>query len=115
MIPPVPIVHTFQDGYLSGQQVAYLRSIFYRMMDNMRPNVVALVDAFDINDRELNSVLGRRDGKVYENLLEWAQLSPLNKTDVSFNQNLQQKINDNEQKKKQSSFYSILLCSIFVS
>uniref|UniRef100_A0A0M3IWA5 ACOX domain-containing protein n=1 Tax=Ascaris lumbricoides TaxID=6252 RepID=A0A0M3IWA5_ASCLU len=69
-------------GLLDGQQVAYLRSIFYRMMDNMRPNVVALVDAFDINDRELNSVLGRRDGKVYENLLEWAQLSPLNKTDV---------------------------------
>jgi len=40
------------------------------------------VDAFDFTDRELNSVLGRKDGHVYENLLEWAKSSPLNKTKV---------------------------------
>ena len=31
----------------------------------------------------LQSVLGRHDGNVYENLFKWAQNSPLNKTDVS--------------------------------
>ncbi|KHN85811.1 putative peroxisomal acyl-coenzyme A oxidase [Toxocara canis] len=70
------------DDYFSGQQVAYLRSVVYKAMNTIRPNAVPLVDAFDINDREMNSVLGRRDGNVYENLLQWAQLSPLNKTDV---------------------------------
>ena len=35
------------------------------------------------SDRELNSILGRFDGNVYENMLKWAQSSPLNKTDVS--------------------------------
>ncbi|VDM41087.1 unnamed protein product [Toxocara canis] len=71
-----------KDDYFSGQQVAYLRSVVYKAMNTIRPNAVPLVDAFDINDREMNSVLGRRDGNVYENLLQWAQLSPLNKTDV---------------------------------
>ena len=32
----------------------------------------------------LQSVLGRYDGNVYENLFKWAQHSSLNKTDVSF-------------------------------
>jgi len=40
------------------------------------------VDAFEFVDEELNSVLGRRDGNVYENLLHWAQQSPLNQWEV---------------------------------
>lgn len=48
----------------------------------MRPNAVAIVDALDFSDRELHSVLGRRDGNVYSAMLEWAQNSPLNKQEV---------------------------------
>lgn len=48
----------------------------------IRPNAVALVDAFDFKDMTLGSVLGRYDGNVYENLFEWAKKSPLNKTEV---------------------------------
>lgn len=48
----------------------------------IRPNSVAIVDSFAFFDRELNSVLGRKDGNVYENLLKWAQMSPLNETEV---------------------------------
>lgn len=44
-------------------------------MDSLRPNAVALVDAFDIPDRVLNSALGRYDGKVYETLYELAKKS----------------------------------------
>ncbi|KAK2495865.1 hypothetical protein MC885_006820, partial [Smutsia gigantea] len=47
----------------------------------VRPNAVALVDAFDFHDVTLGSVLGRYDGNVYENLFEWAKKSPLNKTE----------------------------------
>lgn len=53
------------------------------LLSQLRPNAVALVDAFNFNDRTLNSVLGRYDGNVYENMFEWARRSPLNTTEVS--------------------------------
>jgi len=54
----------------------------FTCLAKIRPNSVALVDSFDFTDRELRSVLGRKDGQVYENLLEWAKKSPLNEHDV---------------------------------
>lgn len=53
------------------------------LLKELRPNAVALVDAFDLNDKKLNSVLGRYDGNVYEHLYEWARRSPLNASEVS--------------------------------
>lgn len=53
------------------------------LLSQLRPNAVALVDAFDFHDKKLNSVLGRYDGNVYENMFEWARRSPLNSTEVS--------------------------------
>ncbi|CAD6185264.1 unnamed protein product [Caenorhabditis auriculariae] len=48
----------------------------------IRPNAVSLVDSWEITDREHRSVLGRRDGHVYENLFKWAKSSDLNQNDV---------------------------------
>ncbi|CAF4414402.1 unnamed protein product, partial [Adineta steineri] len=48
----------------------------------LRPNLVALVDAFDFHDNEIDSCLGRYDGKVYEALLERARLNPSNRYKV---------------------------------
>ena len=48
----------------------------------IRRDAVAYVDAFDISDKVLNSVLGRYDGQVYENLFNWAQKSSLNRNEV---------------------------------
>ena len=36
----------------------------------LRPDAVALVDSFGIEDYQLNSCLGRSDGDVYRALLE---------------------------------------------
>ena len=49
----------------------------------IRPNAVALVDAFDYPDKILQSCLGRYDGRVYEALWEYCQQSPLNEKEVS--------------------------------
>ena len=51
-------------------------------MSEIRPDAVALVDAFDVHDFILRSSLGKYDGNVYESLMEFAQKSPLNKTQV---------------------------------
>ncbi|TKR88698.1 hypothetical protein L596_012902 [Steinernema carpocapsae] len=71
-----------EDGFMSGTQFAHAQKQVYMLLEKLRPNAVSLVDSFDFDDRELHSVLGRRDGHVYENLLKWAQNSQLNKTEV---------------------------------
>jgi acyl-CoA oxidase len=48
----------------------------------LRPDAVALVDAFDYPDRVLNSTLGRHDGNVYESLYDNARSSDLNAREV---------------------------------
>ena len=67
-----------------------------QLLAAMRPNAVALVDAFDIPDLQLKSALGRYDGllgpawltashvpgNVYEAMHEAAQREPLNKSHV---------------------------------
>ena len=40
------------------------------VLEAIRPNAVALVDAFDFTDASLVSALGRKDGNVYEALFE---------------------------------------------
>ncbi|XP_070712603.1 peroxisomal acyl-coenzyme A oxidase 1 isoform X2 [Pempheris klunzingeri] len=71
-----------QAGLLSVPQVLQISGRIKELLSQLRPNAVALVDAFDIPDKKMNSVLGRYDGNVYENLFEWARRSPLNSTEV---------------------------------
>ncbi|ETN81731.1 hypothetical protein RB195_007443 [Necator americanus] len=83
--------YVLEDGYLSSQQLDYMKEDMYRLLKKLRPNAVSLVDSWDYSDRELRSVLGRKDGHVYENLYKWAQQSELNRTQVlpSFEKYLQ--------------------------
>ncbi|XP_063739383.1 peroxisomal acyl-coenzyme A oxidase 1 isoform X1 [Eleginops maclovinus] len=71
-----------QAGLLSVPQVLQISVRVKELLSQLRPNAVALVDSFDINDKILNSVLGRYDGNVYEHLFDWARRSPLNATEV---------------------------------
>uniref|UniRef100_A0A3Q0RHE9 Acyl-coenzyme A oxidase n=1 Tax=Amphilophus citrinellus TaxID=61819 RepID=A0A3Q0RHE9_AMPCI len=71
-----------QAGLLNVPQVMQISIRIKELLAQLRPNAVALVDAFDIHDRKMNSVLGRYDGNVYEHMFEWARRSPLNATEV---------------------------------
>jgi acyl-CoA oxidase len=51
------------------------------MMEKVRPNAVALVDANDFSDFRLKSALGRYDGNVYPAILEASKRDPLNATE----------------------------------
>ncbi|XP_033120885.1 peroxisomal acyl-coenzyme A oxidase 1-like isoform X2 [Anneissia japonica] len=70
------------DGYFSGHQIDLVEKQVIQLLDKVRPNSVALVDAFDFSDRVLDSVLGRYDGNVYENLYKWAKSCPMNEKEV---------------------------------
>lgn len=74
----------FQAGLLTVPQVLQISVRIKELLLQLRPNAVALVDAFDFHDQKLKSVLGRYDGNVYEHMYEWARHSPLNATEVSW-------------------------------
>ncbi|XP_062581681.1 peroxisomal acyl-coenzyme A oxidase 1-like [Saccostrea cucullata] len=71
-----------QDGFFSPVQVTYLQNKLTELLAEMRPDAVALVDAFDYPDQVLDSCLGRYDGQVYKALYEYAKNSPLNEKEV---------------------------------
>ncbi len=69
---------------LTPEQHAGIGTAYMQLLGKIRPNAVALVDAFDYHDIQLGGgVLGRYDGQVYDNMYRWAKSSPLNKTEVS--------------------------------
>lgn len=73
----------FSTGYLSSEQVALAKDQLRALFREVRPNAVALVDAFDHTDYFLGSTLGRYDGDVYTNLYKEAWKDPLNASPVT--------------------------------
>eukprot|EP01012_Entosiphon_sulcatum_P053751 TRINITY_DN7403_c0_g1_i1.p2 TRINITY_DN7403_c0_g1~~TRINITY_DN7403_c0_g1_i1.p2 ORF type:complete len:641 (+),score=126.22 TRINITY_DN7403_c0_g1_i1:2482-4404(+) len=68
-------------GLLAADQIRLVRTAMGQILDALRPNAVALTDAFDFPDRVLNSTIGRHDGNVYEALFEAARKSEINKVE----------------------------------
>uniref|UniRef100_A0A0K0FYW7 Acyl-coenzyme A oxidase n=1 Tax=Strongyloides venezuelensis TaxID=75913 RepID=A0A0K0FYW7_STRVS len=73
---------TILEGFLDDLQISIISKRIKILLSELKNDAVSIVDSYDFTDRELNSVLGRRDGHVYSNLLKWAQESELNKTNV---------------------------------
>eukprot|EP01018_Ginkgo_biloba_P002589 Gb_10686 [translate_table: standard] len=67
-------------GYLTSEQAALASDQLRVLYSQVRPNAVALVDAFNYTDHFLGSVLGRYDGNVYPHLYEEALKDPLNES-----------------------------------
>jgi len=72
----------FEDGFLAPKQFQYVQEKFSALLKEIRPDAVALVDAFDFSDRSLGSEIGSYDGNAYERIVEFAKKSPLNKHEV---------------------------------
>jgi acyl-CoA oxidase len=59
-------------------QLARTKTVM-KLLEEVRPHALRLVDAWHFSDWQLDSSLGRKDGKVYEDLFYRAsQLNPLN-------------------------------------
>ncbi|KAK6960144.1 peroxisomal acyl-coenzyme A oxidase 1-like isoform X1 [Biomphalaria glabrata] len=69
-------------GYFNDRQLELMESRVYDLLAALKPNAVALVDAFDFPDLVLDSDLGRYDGNVYEALMKYAERSKLNESEV---------------------------------
>lgn len=69
-------------GYLTNEQSKLASDQLRDLYSQVRPNAVALVDAFNYTDHFLGSILGRYDGNVYPHLYEEAFKDPLNESVV---------------------------------
>ncbi|XP_019156633.1 PREDICTED: peroxisomal acyl-coenzyme A oxidase 1 isoform X2 [Ipomoea nil] len=69
-------------GYITPKQASLANDQLRALYTQVRPNAVALVDAFNYTDHFLGSILGRYDGNVYPKLYEEAWKDPLNATVV---------------------------------
>ncbi|TPX35226.1 acyl-CoA oxidase [Synchytrium microbalum] len=65
-------------GYFSREQRKWLRPLVRELVLAVRKEAVALVDSWAFSDYYLGSALGRKDGKVYETMLNWTTYEPLN-------------------------------------
>ena len=68
-------------GVVTIQQAQWIRRNAIFMLNVIRPNAVALVDARDFSDFRLKSALGRYDGDVYPAIMAAARKDPLNQTE----------------------------------
>ncbi|CAH9117963.1 unnamed protein product [Cuscuta epithymum] len=65
-------------NYITPKQASLANDQLRSLYTQIRPNAIALVDAFNYTDHFLGSVLGRYDGNVYPKLYEEAWKDPLN-------------------------------------
>ncbi|OAD59251.1 putative peroxisomal acyl-coenzyme A oxidase 1 [Eufriesea mexicana] len=72
-----------QFSSMKKADVLVLQSRLEDLLAIIRPNIVGIVDGFDIHDEILNSTLGSYDGNVYERLFAEAMKSPLNQNSVN--------------------------------
>ncbi|XP_074304778.1 peroxisomal acyl-coenzyme A oxidase 1-like [Silene latifolia] len=67
---------------ITPKQASLANDLLRSLFTQVRPNAIALVDAFNYTDHFLGSALGRYDGNVYPKLYEEAWKDPLNKSVV---------------------------------
>ncbi|KAG6792131.1 hypothetical protein POTOM_001274 [Populus tomentosa] len=77
------LLHKYRGDFLSTgcitpKQASLANDQLRSLYSQIRPNAIALVDAFNYTDHYLGSVLGRYDGNVYPKLYEEAWKDPLN-------------------------------------
>lgn len=70
----------FSSSATTVRQITLTRKQVMKLLEEIRPHSVRLVDAWKFSDWQLDSSLGRYDGKVYEDMFYRAsELNPLNK------------------------------------
>ncbi|KAL3932640.1 MAG: hypothetical protein SGPRY_000622 [Prymnesium sp.] len=71
-----------EEGLILKACAPSLRALIRSLLARVRPDAVALVEAWDFTDHLLDSAIGSSDGRIYERLLQAAKREPLNHAPV---------------------------------
>lgn len=69
-------------GYFNHEQSQHLREYYKRTLTELWPHVLNIIESYFHTDNVLNSAIGNSYGDIYEQQLEWAKNSKLNKKGV---------------------------------
>lgn len=67
-----------EDGYMSEASMQEVERESARLMAEIRPDVLGLVEAADMRDWYLASPLGCSDGRAYERMMDFMKSEPIN-------------------------------------
>lgn len=63
----------YEGKVLDSNGFRYAFAAKEKLLAELRPEALGLVEAFAYDDNTLSSALGRHDGKAYETLFDWAK------------------------------------------
>lgn len=61
----------FESKAINSTTFKTLRLFREKLFEEIRPDVLTLVEAFEYSDNTLMSAIGRSDGRPYDHLLDW--------------------------------------------
>ena len=68
---------------VSGETLDKFKTVQLEGFEKIRPDALGLIESFHISDENLNSVIGKKDGNIYSNMIRTSKyLNPLNKDKV---------------------------------
>jgi acyl-CoA oxidase len=70
------------EAYLNTSQFDTVRFLVNELLEQSRPEAIALTDAWGFSDASLCSTLDMRDGNAYENIMRRIEQMPINKRSV---------------------------------
>jgi len=68
----------YDSGYFQKGAQGLLDDATKILLEKLRPQIISILDAFQISDNVLMSAIGNSYGDIYETHLEWAKTSKLN-------------------------------------
>lgn len=60
-------------GVITSQTLKHIQSLREKLLAELRPEALTIVESFEYDDNTLHSAIGCADGKVYERLLDWSK------------------------------------------
>jgi len=71
----------FDSGFLAQKAHSNIKVALDKLIAQMRPHLIPIMESFAVVDEILPSSIGNSYGDIYEQQLEWAKDSRMNKLD----------------------------------
>jgi acyl-CoA oxidase len=68
----------FVQNHLSHAQLSEIREQVDVLLEQLLPDAIALIDAWNFTDASLCSAIGMKDGNAYERIMDWTKQLPIN-------------------------------------
>ena len=60
-------------GVITSSTLKNIQNLREKLLAELRPDVLTIVESFEYDDNTLHSAIGCADGNVYERLLDWSK------------------------------------------